>query len=273
VANISAEQSLRDGNLVESLNALQAQVRADPSNTRLRVFLFQLLAVMGEWHRAMTQLNVVAELDSGALPMVHTYREALRCEVFRDEVFAGRRTPLIFGDPSPWMALLLEALKLTAANKYGQSQQMRLQAFEQAPARRGEIDGQSFEWLADADPRLGPVLEAIVNGRYYWVPFHNIQKILVDEPTDLRDIAWMPAQFIWMNGGEAVGLIPTRYPESHASDDPTICLARKTDWIAYEPDLYLGLGQRMLATDAGEYPIMSIRTVQFSVGKHNETDG
>ena len=31
--------------------------------------------------------------------MVQTYREALRCEVHRAEVFAGRKSPLILGEP------------------------------------------------------------------------------------------------------------------------------------------------------------------------------
>ena len=35
----------------------------------------------------------------------------------------------------------------------------------------------AFEWIADADDRLGPVLEAIVNGRYYWVPFERVRRI------------------------------------------------------------------------------------------------
>ena len=49
----------------------------------------------------------------------------------------------------------------------------------QAPAElaihlRGSLNGQPFEWVADADSRLGPVMEAIINGRYYWVPFARL---------------------------------------------------------------------------------------------------
>ena len=44
--------------------------------------------------------------------MVHAYREAIRCEVLRTEIFAGRRKPLIFGEPPHWMAWLLESLRL-----------------------------------------------------------------------------------------------------------------------------------------------------------------
>ena len=90
-----AEQSLREGSLDETLTQLQDQVRKDPSNASHRVFLFQLLAVLGDWNRAATQLKVAGELDAGTLAMVQTYREALRCEVLRADIFAGRNTPLV----------------------------------------------------------------------------------------------------------------------------------------------------------------------------------
>jgi type VI secretion system protein ImpE len=43
-------------------------------------------------------------------------------------------------------------------------------------------------------------------------------------------------------------------------------LARKTDWTDLGDDFYLGSGQRMLATDAGEYPLLDVRTITFDVG-------
>lgn len=255
-----AEQHLKEGNPGEALAALQQAVRGDPGNPKLRIFLFQLLAVLGQWDRALNQLTVVGELDAGALAMVQTYREALRCEALRAQVFAGHRTPLLFGDPEPWLALLVEAVRVGAQGKQSQAQALRDEAFDGAPTTSGEADGTRFAWISDADPRLGPVLEAIVNGRYYWVPFHRIAEIRIEEPADLRDVVWTPAAFRWANGGESVGLIPTRYPGSEASEDPRIVLARRTEW-APEEGQYAGLGQRMLATDGGEYPLMALRSV------------
>ncbi len=62
-----AEELLRAGRLDDALKALQEQVRSQPSNATLRIFLFQLLAVMGQWARAQNQLKVVGELDASAL--------------------------------------------------------------------------------------------------------------------------------------------------------------------------------------------------------------
>lgn len=254
-----AEQLLREGDLRGALKALQDGVRKDPSNPRYRVFLFQLLAVRGEWQRALTQLNVVNDLDPQAWPMVRTYREAIQCEALRGEVFAGRRLPLVLGEPPLWLGPLLEALRLDAQGRHEPAAELRGLAFEQAEATPGDIDGQPFEWIADADPRLGPVAEAIIDGKYYWVPLQHIREFQINPPEDLRDKVWLPVQFVWRNGGEAYGLMPARYPGSEHADDDVLALARKTEWREVSDGLAVGLGQRMLATDQAEYPLFDIR--------------
>jgi type VI secretion system protein ImpE len=258
----AAERAVRDGDLGAALGHLQEQVRKDPSNADLRVFLFQLLSVMGQWERAHTQLNVAADLDARTLAMAQMYREAIRCEMLRADVFAGRKSPLVFGEPEAWIALLIESL-LAGTSAGERAQALRDRAFEEAPASAGTLDGQPFEWIADADMRLGPVCEAVMNGRYYWVPFSRISRIDLDAPADLRDMVWMPAHFAFTNGGESVGVIPTRYPGSESSDDPQIALARKTAWTEVQPEVFLGVGQRVLATDAGEHALMDVRSIQF----------
>jgi type VI secretion system protein ImpE len=258
-----ALELLRQGDPEAALASLQAVVRAEPADAKHRVFLFQLLSVLGQWGRALTQLNVAGELDAGTLGMVQVYREALASEALRAEVFAGKRSPLIFGDPEQWIAMLLEALRLAGQGEYEKSQAMRAEAFEQAPTTAGRIGAEPFEWIADADARVGPFVEAIVNGRYYWIPFHRIAEMRLEKPADLRDLVWLPAQFKWVNGGDAVGLIPTRYPGSENASDPLLRLGRRTEWTDVGAELFIGSGQRMFATDAGEYPLMEVETVNL----------
>ena len=107
------------------------------------------------------------------------------------------------------------------------------------------------------------MLEAVINGRYYWVPFSRLTKIELEPPEDLRDMVWMPAHLQFENGGESVALIPTRYPGSEAADDGLIALARKTVWEEIAPDTHRGLGQRILATDADDVPLMEVRTISL----------
>jgi type VI secretion system protein ImpE len=258
-----AERSLREGDPQKALALLQDAVRAHPADSKLRIFLFQLLCVLGQWSRALNQLEVAAGMDPAALPMKQTYGDAIRCELMREQVFAGKKSPLVFGQPDQWIALLIESLLVCGHGRMDESERLRQQAFEQADTVSGEIDGNKFEWIADADSRMGPVLEAVINGRYYWVPFSRLSKVVIEEPADLRDMVWMPANLMFENGGESVALLPTRYPGSEKSEDGLIMLARKTTWEAMGPDAYRGAGQRILATDAGEWPLMAVRAIDL----------
>lgn len=247
------------------MKALQEQVRSNPSDGALRIFLFQLLCIMGSWDRALTQLDTAADMDPSASMMGKIYRNALQCEGLRAEVFSGKRSPLIFGDPPEWIGLIIEALRLYAAGDTGPGPagELRERAFENARAVSGSINGEAFEWLADADPRLGPTLEAIVNGRYFWIPFENIRSMTLEEPADLRDMVWLPVHFTWVNGGEMVGFIPTRYAGSDCSSNRLIQLARKTEWVEGPNGECIGLGQRVFVTNAGEYALLDTRRIEL----------
>lgn len=248
------------------LKRLEAEVRASPGDPRLRTYLFQLLALRGDWERAISQLQVTAQLTPIALPMAQTYREAVRAEVFRAEVFAGRKQPSFLGKPPDWAGLLLESLKLLGEGHVAKAEAMRSEALEAAPASAGKIGDSAFEWIADADSRIGPVCEAIVDGKYVWVPFENLAGIEVEAPTDLRDLVWAAAHLRFVNGGDTVALIPSRYPGSEASDDAAIRMARKTVWREVGNETYIGSGQRMWTTDAGDYPMLDARAITLAAG-------
>jgi type VI secretion system protein ImpE len=74
----------------------------------------------------------------------------------------------------------------------------------------------------------------------------------------------MPAALTLTNGGELVGFVPTRYPGTVASADAALLLARRTDWTVHG-GAQLGLGQRLFATDSGDYALQDTRTIEFDV--------
>jgi type VI secretion system protein ImpE len=262
----AAEQALREGDARRALELLTAQVRAQPQDAKLRTFLFQVLAVLGQWERALNQLAVVGELDAAALPMVQTYREAIHCETLRMKVFAGEKAPMLFGEPEGWIALLIEAMLREGGGDMAAAASLRTQALEQAPATPGTIDGEPFEWIADADGRLGPVLEVVVNGRYYWLPFARLAQVDIEPPADLRDAVWMPVQLRFANGGEAVGLVPTRYPGTDLAAGDACALARRTEWLESASGASIGVGQRLLATDRADHALMDVRRIVLGTG-------
>ena len=260
---MSPEESVKAGDLATALQGLQARVKAHPSNPKDRIFLFQLLAVLGQWDRAATQLKVAADLDPSALILAQVGKQALEAERQRAKVFDGTSVPTLLGEPVPWIALLLESLRLVALGHFEKAAELRAQALDGAPATSGTINGERFEWLADADSRLGPCLEIVVDGKYLWVPFERISSIRMEPPSDLQDTVWTQAVVTWSNAGQVPALIPTRYAGTEISDDDVLKLSRRTDWVAKPAETYLGLGQRMFATDAGEYALLETTQIKF----------
>jgi len=260
---MTPEEYLKSGDIDSALSSLKEQIRSNPAEVKYRIFLFQLLALLGEWDSALTQLNVAGDLDDGALAMMHMYRDVITCEVFREQVFKGEKEPIFLGKPETWGALWVQALKLHSSGQYEKAQALKLEALETVRDISGTLDGENFEWIADADSRLGPVFEVILEGRYLWTPYSNIQSIVIEPPEDLRDLIWLPAHFRWQNGGESYGLIPSRYPESYRYDDPQITLSRKTEWDKFEPDTWQGKGPRVLMTDNNDYSLIDIRNIEL----------
>ena len=260
---MTPQDHLKAGDPAAALLALQDLVRAKPGDAKLRIFLFQLLCVLGDWNRAIRQLKVCGELDPGALQMCQAYREAIICEVYREKVFAGDKAPLVFGEPQEWLAWLIEAQKLLAQGQADAAADLRARAFDAAPATRGNLDGVEFAWIADADMRFGPVLEAVVNGRYFWLPFNQISAITFDPPTDLRDAVWTAANIKLANEGSVVAFIPTRYPYSGQRGTAGEQLARGTSWVDAGAETFVGTGQRLLSTDSGDVALLDARTIAF----------
>ncbi|MBC7736804.1 MAG: tetratricopeptide repeat protein [Candidatus Saccharibacteria bacterium] len=261
---MTPEDHLKAGDPVAALAALQALVRASPADAKLRIFLFQLLCVLGDWNRAIRQLKVCGELDPGALQMAQAYREAIICEVYREKVFAGEKAPLVFGEPQEWLAWLIEAQKMLATGNAAAAADLRAKAFDAAPATAGNMDGDDFDWIADADMRFGPVLEAVVNGRYFWLPFNQISAITFDPPTDLRDAVWTAANIKLANEGSVVAFIPSRYPNSGQNGVAGEKLSRATSWSDAGAETFVGLGQRLLSTDKGDVALLDARVISFN---------
>lgn len=255
-----AARLFRDGDLSGSLASVSSAVKQAPADPRLRVFLSQILMVRGDWKRALNQLKVLAELDASALPMVHGYRAAILCEQLREAVFAGQRMPMVLGDPPRWIALQLQSLQQAASGRFIEAGELRERAWEECPEVSGEIDGVRFSALIDSDTRIGPAIEALIEGSYFWIPLERVREIGLEKPADIRDLVWLPAEFRWDNGGTAVGFIPSRYPGSASAADP-LALSRRTEWREEAGDCVHALGQRVWATHDHDHSMFEVRKI------------
>jgi len=260
---MTSAELLQQGRLEESLAALQSEIRGRPEDIKLRIFLFQLNCALGRLEKALTQLQVIASLNAETMMLAQIFRPVICCEQWRREVFSGKRTPLIFGEPAEWIGMMVQANALLAEEKHEAAADLRNQAFDLAPTTPGTLNGVPFSWIADSDSRFGPVLELILDGKYFWVPFDRISRIEMEKPNDLRDLVWAPARFTWTNGGAVSAHIPVRYPGTEQSTDDALRLARKTEWLEKPGETLLGLGHRIIATDAGEHPLLECRTIEL----------
>lgn len=256
-----AETRLRSGDLDGARAALVEQVRANPGDASARLFLFQLLAVSGEWDKARNQLSALARLSPEAQMLSVVYGQALDAEAERAEVFAGRsRINVLHGD---WAQGLAEAIEHYALGDSEAGDKARDEALEQAPDTPGEIDGTRFEWIADADSRFGPTFEAILYGRYGLIAFSEVERIESEGPKDLRDIVWYPVQIAFRHGQSAAALLPARYPGTEQSQEDGERLGRSTAWKA-GPHGEVGSGQHLLAlSDGEERGLLSLRALVF----------
>jgi type VI secretion system protein ImpE len=234
---MNARELLQAGKLDEAIQALGADLRSNPTDVQKRTFLFELLCFAGQYDRAEKQLDVLAgsskESDMGAL----LYRAALHAERVRHDLFEKREFPV---------------------TTTGTGSAITIQ---------GTINGQSFQTLTDADPRLGARLEVYAAGAYLWLPFEHISKVQMQAPKRLRDLIWITALVHTSEAfkGKELGevLVPALQPFSWKHPDEQVRLGRMTDWQQDETGEVVPVGQKMLLVDGEEFPILEVREIEF----------
>jgi type VI secretion system protein ImpE len=258
---MDADQLLRDGDLDGARSALVETVRSHPADARARMFLFQLLAVAGEWDKARSHLEALARISPEAQMLATVYSMAMKAEVQRAAIFAGReRMPVIRG---AWAEGLADAIMHYANGRAADGDSARDAALDEAPDTPGELGGVHFDWLADADARFGPTFEVIIQGRYGLVAFSEVASVLSEGPRDLRDTVWYPVQLAFREGQSVAALLPARYPGSEQSDDLAMRMGRSTGWQAGAAG-ETGCGQHLLALSGGEeIGLLALRSLVF----------
>jgi type VI secretion system protein ImpE len=227
---MSAQSLYKDGRLNDAVDALNVELRSNPTDLQRRTFLFELLCFAGNYDRAAKQLDILSQSGKEAAMGTLLYQSALHAERTRQAMFAENRLPL---------------------------------ATEPAANVAGTINGKPFTSITDGDPRVGPRLELFAAGQYTLIPLAHIESVRMEPPKRLRDLLWAPAivrtapSFKGVDLGEV--LIPIMAPGSWQDEDDAIRLGRSTAWIALEDGSEAPIGQRVLRVDADEVPLLEIR--------------
>ncbi len=262
---VKADELLASGDVAAARQQLIEEVRANPGNVGVRMFLFQMCALLGEWDRAKAQLETLARLDPEARMLSVAYTQCIAAEAVRSDVFAGKLPAPILSKVE-WGDALAAALQARQSGA-GDADALYAQVFDAAPTTAGTTDaGHEFDWIADADPRLGPVTEAIIAGRYGLMPFCALESLTINAPVDLRDTVWIQAEFGLAQGARVAGFIPLRYPGSEAANDAAMVRGTATGWLADDHGEY-PLGHRLFAfSDGSEVPVQELRELTLRTG-------
>lgn len=227
---MSARELYQAGKLDAAIQALVGELRDNPTNARSRTFLFELLCFAGEYDRAGKHLTVLAGEGPDAATGALLYQAALAAERTRSELFTKAEFP-----PVP-----------------------------QSGPIRGTLNGQPFESIEDADPRIGARFEIFAAGDYLWLPLMHVASIQMEAPKRLRDLLWAPA--VIRTGlafqGKELGevLTPVLSPFSFRNPDDLVRLGRATVWSEEDGVPY---GQKTFLVDGEEFPLLEVRSLEI----------
>ncbi len=231
---MDALQLFRAGKLQEAIDALSAGLRDNPSDTKNRTFLFELLCFAGDYTRAEKHLELLQEQSGEAAMGALLYRGALNAERTRAEMFEQKTFP---------------------------------QASVSTEPLQGTLNGKPFHSLSDADPRIGARMEAFGAGDYFWIPFQDVALLELDPPKRLRDLLWAPVRLRtgpnFKNKDLGEVLMPVVAPLSWQHADDAVKLGRVSEWCADEDGEEAPFGQKMLLVDGEEFPILDVRKLEI----------
>ncbi len=239
----TAGEAFKAGDIEAAVAAATAAVKAAPREAGARWLLSEMLLFAGEFERADRALDAVIE-DSPS-PTVMEFRQLLRAEVVRRQVFTEGRVPKFQGDdPTEAQKAAAEAVTLLRAGDHAGAAAAAAGVEAQRPRTSGKIDGVAFDDLRDADDVLAAFVEVhTAAGEYMWVPIERLRALSFDEPKRPRDLYWRRCTIEAKDGQEGVVYMPTIYPWT-AKDMPNpLRLGRGTEWQD-DAGLVRGLGMR-----------------------------
>ena len=232
---MTARELYHAGQLGAAIQALGAELRDNPTDTRRRTFLFELLCFAGEYDRAQKHLDVLAGEGPDSATGALLYRAALNADRMRSDLFTKRDYPEARGGDAPV---------------------------------RGTLNGKPFESVEDADPRIGRRLEIYAAGQCMWLPLAHLASVEMEAPKRLRDLLWAPAivRAGPMLKGVELGevLMPVLSPLSFKHADDAVRLGRSTVWEEQENGEAVPFGQKMLLVDGEDFPILELRRLEIA---------
>ena len=267
-----AKELLAAAQLDEAIAALLRQVKANPSDSASRTFLFELSCLSGDWDRAERQLDVIGQQSAEAQLGVMVYRANINAERERRRVFAEGTQPHFLREPPAYIDLCIEGLNQVNRGQMSEARTTLDRAEEERPAIAGTLGGKQFQDFRDYDDFIAPVVELIVKDKYVWLPFEQIKSIQISPPRQLRDMIWASARVEATDGTIGEVYMPSLYADTANSANDQLRLGRMTDSKQLGNELYRTLGLRLFLVDGEDKTLFEATPVEFSHSQQSEVE-
>jgi type VI secretion system protein ImpE len=241
-----ASLTIRD--LAREIEQINTAIRAEPLEASHRLALAQLRLVQGEYQKALQQLQLACQFDAELAPEAQLTRMLVRAEQTREAVFAGKILPDLLAPAPVWLESMIGALRQSGE----EAAQTRRAALEAAPTNKGSHGGDTssaFEWIADGDDRLGPVIEIILGGTYYWVPFEIVESLQVPVPKRAMELVWAPVELKLTGHPARIAYMPARYLPFEEKRSDRLLTGAETIWHETPGGTWHGDGRRVWYVD------------------------
>lgn len=239
--------SFTTSNLTQEVERISAAVRSHPLEPSHRLAMAQLRLLRGEYSKALQQVQLACQFDADLMPEAQLIRMLVRSEQVREAVFAGKIMPDLLAEAPAWLDNMIKSLKESGDKAVA----MRSEALSEAPASKGVFGESSpFDWIADGDERLGPIIEVILGGTYYWIPFDMVVSLRVTAPQRAMDLVWAPVELELNGSPPRIAFMPSRYPlSSDEKYDETLLGDAETVWHQSPDGSWYGYGRRVWYVD------------------------
>src|SRR5689334_24512275 len=218
-----AGRLFREGNVTDALAAATAAVRKAPTDIGARVLMAELLAFSGNIERADVVLDACGDLDPSVAVVVAEFRQLLRGETARRQLFSDGRVPEFLGEPSAAQQSALAAIVAMRNGDTAEAGKLAALAEEQRVHPVGTFRNAAFDDMRDADDLLATCFEVITTtGKYFWIAPERVLLMEFHPPKRPRDLFWRRATMQVSDGPDGDVYVPVLYPPAtKATTAPT----------------------------------------------------
>ncbi len=260
----NAKELLEEGKLNEAIQAMNDEVKRNPTDIQRRSLLAEILCVSGRLDRADAQLEVILQQDSKAALGVALMRQMIRAETARRDFYSAGRLPEFVDVPPPYVQKYIQASIHQREKRLGEAKQLLDQAEVERPRVKGSCNGRPFDDLRDLDDLTAAVFEVLTStGKYYWIPVERVRSIEFRKPERLRDLIWRRAAMSVESGPDGEVFLPATYCPTGAEVDEKALLGRITEWRGGDVEPIRGVGQVSFLVGDESVPIMQMQAVTF----------